>query len=227
VRYLLLLFLFLFTGFFISLFIKPYPAFTLDSKDVSAPAVIRNIYSDLLWREAFAGGNDYTARANVIKRILRLNPDYDKAYYEVCSNYKKYVGSGEYAAWAAEVMLAGYKKTTNELFMDCYVNSLLTFSDYEKALGFLEQEHNESVDPYKKAYIFEKIRLLKNEQNIVILTRAVEDYYKVNKTYPRDITLLKDQGMIDNIPDDPYGGQYFVGVNGQIRSTSERSVQQQ
>ena len=50
----------------------------------------------------------------------------------------------------------------------------------------------------------------------------MEAYFQKTKKYPGDILVLVAEGYIDQVPDDPYGGQYFIGEQGQIMSTSAR-----
>jgi len=192
------------------------------SNTILATNSIKTFYSDYLYKSV-AQSSDYAQKAEVLYKIIDLTPDDNRTYYEFCSNLNKYLSSSEDKQRLLKYVLTAYKKINNDILLNCYINALLVLSDYDNAIIFMQTEYEKILDPYQKGYLLEKIKHVKNEQNMLVLTSALDKYVLENKQQPQDISVLKDLGLVDKIPDDPFGGQYFIDKKGQIRSTSERS----
>ena len=54
-----------------------------------------------------------------------------------------------------------------------------------------------------------------------IIESAVTQYREENGHPPEDIGLLTRQGFLDQIPDDPYGGRFYLAKDGRAISTSQ------
>lgn len=53
------------------------------------------------------------------------------------------------------------------------------------------------------------------------LEQALEMYHEENKRFPQELYDLVLAGLIDKIPNDPYGGEFYIDETGKIRTTSE------
>ena len=53
------------------------------------------------------------------------------------------------------------------------------------------------------------------------LEQKVDEYQKIHKKRPSSLTELVTAGLINRIPDDPYGGQFILLKNGRVYTTSK------
>lgn len=53
------------------------------------------------------------------------------------------------------------------------------------------------------------------------LESDVKKYHNKNKRYPGALSELVVEGFIKNIPNDPYGGEFYILENGRVYTTSE------
>ena len=53
------------------------------------------------------------------------------------------------------------------------------------------------------------------------LEQKVSEYQKTYQKQPSSLTELVTAGLIDKIPDDPYGGQFTLLKNGRVYTTSK------
>ncbi|MCD6199770.1 MAG: hypothetical protein J7K15_14580, partial [Deltaproteobacteria bacterium] len=53
------------------------------------------------------------------------------------------------------------------------------------------------------------------------LEQKVREYQKTYQKRPASLTELVTAGLIDKIPDDPYGGQFILLENGRVYTTSK------
>lgn len=60
-------------------------------------------------------------------------------------------------------------------------------------------------------------------ESISELEQAVADYSSTYGDLPDNLSALIEAGIIDKIPEDPYGGCFFIDDKGKIRSTSHFS----
>lgn len=50
---------------------------------------------------------------------------------------------------------------------------------------------------------------------------AVQKYRDKNGYLPRNIDMLMNQGFLKQVPEDPYGGHFYLGKDGRVASTSK------
>lgn len=94
----------------------------------------------------------------------------------------------------------------------------------ENAINFLIAFwQNEKDERIKKQY---EIRL-DALKKLLLLERAVLTYKKKTGKVPRSVQALIQAGIIKNIPEDPYGGKFYVTKNGSIMTTSNLAFKQQ
>ena len=89
---------------------------------------------------------------------------------------------------------------------------------------------------YRTGIIFlkEMIKDTENEgikQNFMLRIKALEimdrleqkvsEYQKIHQKRPSSLTELVTAGLIDKVPDDPYGGQFILLENGRVYTTSK------
>ncbi|MBN1113758.1 MAG: hypothetical protein JXA66_00315 [Oligoflexia bacterium] len=201
---------------------KPAPVKKPDTSVYKDPlTVIKETYSALIWKE-LEEQKDFSSRFEVVKQTMRYNPEFESIYREICSSVEEYMASRVDIDELLTIIGKGVELYNNEQYVICYLKVLRSVEGFARGIDFLKELDQKTSDPYKKAWYLEAIRGLQHERNILFLTRAVEKYYQANKIFPGDLSVLEEAGIIDEIPEEPYGGQYFIAKQGQIRSTSER-----
>ena len=61
---------------------------------------------------------------------------------------------------------------------------------------------------------------LKALERVMVIEKAVEQYRLKFYKNPHDINELVDKGLLKEIPEDPYGGIFYLDENGMVKSTS-------
>ena len=86
------------------------------------------------------------------------------------------------------------------------------------ALAYLEElipnERNEAI----KNMMITRAKAL---EGILTLEMAVAEYKERHQRLPRDLEEIRQQGFIEQIPIDPYGGTFYLDKRGRVRTTSK------
>ncbi|MBI5874330.1 MAG: hypothetical protein HZB81_00510 [Deltaproteobacteria bacterium] len=88
----------------------------------------------------------------------------------------------------------------------------------ENAIVFLQEILNKTEDENIR-WIYE--RRLNALKGILFLERAAEIYQNRLKKPPAKLDELIAKGIIQEIPQDPYGGKFYIDKDGSIKTTSE------
>jgi hypothetical protein len=86
------------------------------------------------------------------------------------------------------------------------------------ALVFLRQISEREADPRRKASLQERIRQVEVERDLQILEEAIGEYKTRTGAPPGRLADLVSEGVLAGIPEEPYGGKYFLMPDGQVRS---------
>lgn len=113
-------------------------------------------------------------------------------------------------------------RITGDPLFTTLASRLLYLSDQtDVAIGFLEM----MIKNMPSGQIREPLEIRLNAlRSIAYLEQGVKKYQKQFKVIPTDINQLLQRNIITEIPKDPYGGEFFVDNNGQIRSTSKLAL---
>lgn len=195
---------------------------SLNSMDVSSDPIkgLKNYYAGLIW-ESFEKKVSLEDKFTVVSRALEYDPELKPAYLAICRSYGDYLRAKISVRDFTRLLKDAVDRFGSTDFLECYTGSMVLLGRYSDAIHFLEREMDQAIEAQKLIYDA-KIKSLKNEKNILDLTKAMESYFQKHKSYPGDILVLVSEGYIGSIPEDPYGGQYFIGEQGQIMSTSSR-----
>lgn len=88
----------------------------------------------------------------------------------------------------------------------------------ENAIVFLENMLQTSKDKTMRRDYELRLQTLKS---ISYLENSVAKYKENNGVIPLSLSKLIDQGIIDRIPEDPYGGEFYIDKDGLIKTTSD------
>ena len=89
----------------------------------------------------------------------------------------------------------------------------------ETALALLSEMIKQETDPARLEVLKRRIHEVVAERDMQLLESAVEAYHNKTGRLPRELSDLVREDMIDQIPEDPYGGRYLLSPDGKIRST--------
>ncbi len=112
---------------------------------------------------------------------------------------------------------ASLRPNASDLVASMSVIASYEGGEIEMAILFLEDMIKRTDDPYKKWKFQVRLDALKK---INFLNQAVDRYKKVFKTNPKNIEELVSLGLIDKIPQDPYGGDFYIDESGEVKTTS-------
>jgi len=88
----------------------------------------------------------------------------------------------------------------------------------DTALAFLKDMSERETDPRRKTSIEERIRRVEVERDLQSLERAIAEYVSRVGTPPGQLADLVRAGVIDRVPEEPYGGKYLMTKEGGVRS---------
>jgi len=76
----------------------------------------------------------------------------------------------------------------------------------------------ETSDPTRRKFLLLRLHAL---EKISVLEHKIQEYKKQYKTLPESLEQLVEKGLIEYIPEDPYGGIFHIVDKEQVYSTSK------
>jgi len=124
---------------------------------------------------------------------------------------KDYSAAAEYMRRAAEI-------SGNPLFTKLAARYFYESDQTDIALAFLDSMISGAKDPaVKQTYELRKQALLA----VSVLENALVRYRSEIGQNPQSLQDLVRAGIIQNLPQDPYGGEFYLDDHGKIRSSSK------
>ncbi|WP_243371817.1 hypothetical protein [Geotalea sp. SG265] len=128
------------------------------------------------------------------------------AYFE-----KDYISASKYMKMAAE-------RSDNPLFTNLAARYFHEAGLTEVGIAFVEQMDKTTIDPrIKKLYQLRRDAL----RAVQRIEKALQSYKQHVGHLPVGISQLVSEGYLDQIPHDPYGGEFYITSEGHVRSTSK------
>ncbi len=154
----------------------------------------------------------YTGRIEESIRILEKGYRQDLGYWEIPFflgfNYFYYLGEYEKAA---RYLTEASKLPRSPAYLPKLAAKLYAKAgDPDTAIEFLIQVYRSTDDERMKREIEERIKEVMVERDIQFLKRAVEVYRDRFGEYPDGLDLLVARGIIDSLPEEPFGGYYYI-----------------
>ncbi len=128
-------------------------------------------------------------------------------YYFLKDNAK----ASEYIARAAKI------KSAPPFYANLAARLAYDSGRHETAAAFLLDMLNNTENEKIRAMYEKRLIALKGA---IELEKAVKEYEARYSGRPADIAELKTKGFIDSLPDDPYGGEYYINEAGRVYSSS-------
>lgn len=121
----------------------------------------------------------------------------------------------------AKYMEMAARITGDPLFTTLTSKLFYEANETSVAIGFLEMMIKNMTAGQLREPLEIRLKALKG---IAYLEWAVNKYNETYKKKPLDINELLQQKIITAIPEDPYGGKFFIDKQGRIRTTSKLAL---
>jgi hypothetical protein len=90
----------------------------------------------------------------------------------------------------------------------------------DAAVAFLEQSLSEARDPETRKVIEPQLQQAILERNAARVDAAIQAWRDRYVIGPLSLGQLLEEGLLDAIPPDPFGGEFFLDVDDRVRSTA-------
>lgn len=149
---------------------------------------------------------DYGMKYRTWDPLLPFYAAFNCAYFN-----KDYLSASKYMKMAAE-------RSKEPLFTNLAARYFHEAGLTEIGIAFVEQMDKTTIDPrIKKLY-----RLRRDALRAVQLIESALQNYKTHVGRPPvEIEQLVSGGYLEKVPDDPYGGRFYLASDGRVRSTSK------
>ena len=151
----------------------------------------------------------------LLKAATVLPDDYRPYFYLWFNNYyflHDLNKAGIYLEKAARI--PGSPKYYKTLAARMHLESGHTIS----GIIFLQEMIQETRDQNTRLFLQKRLDVLKT---IALLEKNVDDYAKRYQQWPAKLSDLVSEGFIEEIPQDPYGGSFYIMPNGRVYTTSK------
>jgi len=163
----------------------------------------------------YAGGvilGDLANRPDLSTRLLekgvKANPDVWNIPFLLGYNY--YFLLGDLAKGAEYIMEAARRPDGPSYLPGLATRMAAEAGSPDTALVFLEARLRETQDPEMREVLAERMKEVIIERDIHILERAVEAYRTQHRVLPATVMALVAKGVLSDLPQEPFGGEYLV-----------------
>lgn len=126
---------------------------------------------------------------------------------------------GDYAEAGRFVEIAARTPGAPERLRDNVVAMYVKGRRVDAALAFLEEARGVAEDDETRRAIDAQVKQALLERDAALLDEAVARYQERHGIRPFLLVALVGDGLIDRIPEDPFGGVYVIGEDGRVRSS--------
>ena len=164
-----------------------------------------------------AWGTNKVKEANLLLEKAFKYRDWDWTIpFYLGFNYFYFLQDNEKAAFY--LMEASKKQGSGTLLPTLAARLAYQGKKTENAIIFLQEILKKTDDETVKKAYEKRLNALKG---ILFLERAVAAYQGKFKAQPNKLDELIAKGIINEIPQDPYGGKFYIAKDGSIKTTSE------
>ena len=174
----------------------------------------------------YAGGiilGDLANRPDLSIRLLekgvKANPDVWNIPFLLGYNY--YFLLGEPAKGAEYIMQAASRPDGPAYLSGLATRMAAEAGSPDTALAFLEARLRETQDPEMREVLANRMKEVIIERDLRLLERAVEAYQTQHRALPATLADLVVAGVLPNLPEEPFGGDYRLdSKTGRVSSST-------
>jgi hypothetical protein len=119
------------------------------------------------------------------------------------------------------LMEASRRPEGNPMFASIASRLALKGNRTENAILFLNEIYKKTDDPALKKHYETRIRALRA---MLVIEKAVSQHVQRFGKRPKTIEDLLDRKVLARLPEDPYGGNFYLDGSGKVRSTTESNL---
>jgi hypothetical protein len=161
-----------------------------------------------------------TISSEVLSRGIAADPGYWRYYF--LRGFNSWYFNEDFEAAKVD-----FKKASSFREAPASVHSLAArlISQSEggsSAKDFLVETLRGTSDLTARAMLLERIKEAILSEQLAALSAAIEVYKRSHGALPGNLNRLVAEGLIDRVPEDPFGGTFSLGEDGTIKSSSNR-----
>lgn len=151
----------------------------------------------------------------LLERLIKIRTNDHRPFFFLWYNYfyflKDPATAARYLEQAAKIPGAP------EFYTTLAARSSFYGKHTEAGILFLKEMLSETNDPNRRKFLLLRLDAL---EKISFLEQKIQEYKRKYNILPESLELLVKHGLIDRIPDDPYGGDFHIVDKEQVYSTS-------
>jgi len=152
----------------------------------------------------------------LLEKIIKVRTNDHRPYFFLWYNYFYFLKdpgtAAKYLKQAAKIPGAP------DFYATLAARSSFYGKQTEAGIVFLKVMLSETQDPTRKEFLLLRLHAL---EKISFLEHKIQDYKKLYNSLPQSLEQLVEKGLISQIPDDPYGGTFYIVDKEQVYSTSK------
>lgn len=160
-----------------------------------------------------------TGRTSEVNELLDYGMRYRRWDYQLpfFAGFNSAYFLKDYAS-AASYMKIAAERSQNPLMISLASRYLYESGQSEFGIYFLDSMLKTTLNPSIKSMYELRIKAL---QTVIEIKKAVKHYVVKTGNQPTTLKQLQNAGMLEIIPQDPYGGEFYLDRDGTVRSTSK------
>jgi hypothetical protein len=163
------------------------------------------------------GSYDRVAESNaILEKGMRNCPS--RYILPFLRAFNAFYYDGDYAQAGHFVEIAARTPGAPERLRQNVVAMYVKGDRTDAALAFLEQARAAAQDDETRRAIDAQVRQAVLERDAAVLDRAMAQYEVRHGMRPLLLAALVADGLVERIPEDPFGGVYVIGPDGRVRS---------
>lgn len=166
----------------------------------------------------WAGRNEESVA--ILEKGMRNNPEVWQLPFLIGYNY--FYEQCNPSASAHYLQIAAVLPGAPEYLSKLASRMTVEAGDPQAAVEFLERFLRQTRDERLREVLTDRMKYVLQERNLRVLERAVQGYSATYHKVPSKLEDMVTARIIDEIPLDPFGGEYFVDTRGEVQSTSRR-----
>jgi tetratricopeptide (TPR) repeat protein len=164
------------------------------------------------------GSYDRVDESNaILEKGMRACPD--RYILPFLRAFNAFYYAGDYAEAGRFVELAARTPGAPERLRQNVVAMYVKGNRADAALGFLEQARAAAQDDETRRAIDAQVKQAVLERDAAVLDEALARYEERHGMRPFGLFALLADGLVERIPEDPFGGVYVIGPDGRVRSS--------